>query len=73
MFRLEMEHVKPVKIISLGAVVHDTVRECFADTGIDLPQSLPHPNFCVFPKNHERCKAQYLEVLNSCLVEAGEG
>ncbi len=63
MFRWEMEHVKPVKIISLGAVVHDTVRACFADTDIDVSQSLPHPNYCAFPKNYDRCKAQYLEVI----------
>jgi len=65
-FRWEMEHVKPVKIISLGAVVHDTVRASFADTDIDVSQSLPHPNYCAFPKNYDLCRSQYLEVLNSC-------
>ena len=63
MFRWEMEYVNPVKIISLGAVVHDTVRECFADTDTDVSQSLPHPNYCAFPKNYDRCKDQYIGVI----------
>jgi len=64
MFRFEMEQVQAATIISLGAVVHDTVRGCFDDTDIDVSQALPHPNYCAFPKHYERCKAQYIEVLS---------
>lgn len=64
MFRFEMDQVEPVTIISLGSVVHDTVRGCFDDIDIDVSQALSHPNYCSFPKHYERCKAQYIEVLS---------
>jgi len=65
MFRLEMEATSPTTIIALGGVVSDTLHECFGDTEMDVSQVLPHPNYCAFPKNYERCKSQYIELLSA--------
>ena len=62
-FKYEMNVVAPTTIISLSQEVKKTVKDMFQDNGIDTAASLPHPNYCAFPKNYEKCKNQYMEML----------
>jgi len=65
MFSYEMSIIAPTKIISLSGEVTTTLNSLFKDTEIDISTHLSHPNYCAFPKNYEKCKAQYIEVLSS--------
>jgi len=49
-FKHEMSVVGPKTIISLSQEVKKTVNDIFQDSGIDTATTLPHPNYCVFPK-----------------------
>ena len=62
-FKYEMSVVAPKTIISLSQEVNKTVNDIFQDSNIDTGISLPHPNYCAFPKNYEKCKKQYMEML----------
>ena len=64
MFKLEMDFVFPVTIVSLAASVKETVEHIFGQSEIDTTKKLPHPNYCAFPKNYEECKTQYIELLS---------
>jgi len=64
MFKLEMDFISPVTIISLAESVKETVEQIFSQSEIDTTKKLPHPNYCAFPKNYEKCKKQYIEVLS---------
>jgi hypothetical protein len=68
MFQWEMQQVAPSTIISLGGVVKNTVDELFAHSHIEINNYLPHPNYCAFPKNYEKCKAQYIELLSAYMT-----
>lgn len=60
----EIKAVQPTAIISLAGSVHATVKQLFSESSIDISQCLPHPNYCAFPKQHDRCKVRYIEVLS---------
>jgi hypothetical protein len=62
-FKYEMDAIAPKSIISLSQEVYKTVNELFPDNDIDTGISLPHPNYCAFPSNYEKCKKQYIEIL----------
>ncbi|HIP11449.1 MAG TPA: DUF4918 family protein [Arcobacter sp.] len=62
-FKYEMSVVAPKTIISLSQEVKKTVNNIFKSSGINTSASLPHPNYCAFPKNYEKCKMQYIEML----------
>ncbi len=64
MFKYEIELVSPRKIISLSGAVKDSVTELFSNSGIDIREQLPHPNYCAFPNNYEGCKAKYIDLLS---------
>ena len=64
-FKYEMDIVAPKTIISLSEEVGKSLRHLFKDSDIDISTRLPHPNYCAFPKNYEKCKAQYIEILSS--------
>ncbi len=64
-FKYEMDIVAPNTIISLSEEVSKTLKHLFKDSDIDVNTRLPHPNYCAFPKNYEKCKAQYIEILSS--------
>jgi len=68
MFQWEMQQVAPSTIISLSRVVKDTVDELFGNSHIEINKHLPHPNYCAFPKNYEKCKAQYIELLSAYIA-----
>ena len=63
-FKKEIEAVQPIAIISLSSLVHATVKELSLESTIDISTCLPHPNYCAFPKQHDRCKERYVEVLS---------
>jgi len=65
MFQWEMQQVAPQTIISLSGAVKDAITELFEGSSIEIGNHLPHPNYCAFPKNYERCKSQYIELLTS--------
>jgi hypothetical protein len=64
-FIYEMNIVAPKTIISLSEEVGKSLRYLFKESDIDISARLPHPNYCAFPKNYEKCKAQYIEILSS--------
>jgi len=66
-FEKEIKAVLPTTIISLAGSVHNTVKQLFSGSAIDTSICLPHPNFCAFPKQRDRCKARYIEVLTQYL------
>jgi hypothetical protein len=63
-FSGEIKAVQPTAIISLSGAVHSTVKHLFSGSSIDISVCLPHPNYCAFPKQRDRCKALYVEVLS---------
>lgn len=63
-FFQEIMAVQPTVIISMAGSVHSTVKKLFLNSTIDISTCLPHPNYCAFPKQRERCKARYIEVLS---------
>jgi len=62
LFRYEMSRIKPTAVISIGGVVQETIKRIF-DASVNTDLVLPHPNYCGFPKNKEKCMQQYIEVL----------
>lgn len=64
-FQWEMQQVAPTTIISLGGAVKETVDVLFGESDIETDTLLPHPNYCAFPKNYERCKSEYIELLST--------
>lgn len=63
-FDEEIKAVQPTAIISLAGSVHNTVKQLFSTSSIDISTCLPHPNYCAFPSQRDRCKARYFEVLS---------
>lgn len=66
-FKMEMDMVKPKMIISLSQAVHDDLNKLFAGTEINTEIVLAHPNYCAFPKNRNKYKRNYIEVLGKNL------
>lgn len=66
-FKREMELVNPVAVISLASSVHNTVNSVLSDYAMNTSSSLPHPNYCAFPKQKDRCKKEYIELLSQYL------
>jgi len=62
LFGYEMNLVKPITVISLGGLVKETVDSVIGPS-VRTNITLLHPNYCAFPKNRERCKRQYIEIL----------
>ena len=69
MFQYEIKQVSPTTIISMSGKVKHTISSMFDGGQIDITNSLPHPNYCAFPKNYAPCKSQYLELLSKYLVK----
>lgn len=69
MFQYEMEKVSPTTIISMSGEVKATISSLFNDSEIDISNTLPHPNYCAFPKNYTTCKTKYLELLSQYITE----
>jgi len=63
-FRTEIEQVGPQRIITMGSVVNEAMLKLFGDSFGPIP-NLAHPNYCAFPKNREKQKKKYLEVMSS--------
>ena len=70
MFEFEMNQVSPTTIISMSGEVKQTLSSLFNGGQIDISNSLPHPNYCAFPKNYSSCKSQYIELLSKYLQTA---
>ncbi len=69
MFTYDMNRINPTTVISMGSVVKEAVQSVLgASVRTDI--ALPHPNYCAFPKNKEKCKRQYIEVLESFVKKA---
>ncbi len=68
-YQEEIAKVNPTTIISLSGEVQKTNKGLFTTNNIDVSASLPHPNYCAFPKNIERTKEQYISVLSQYIKE----
>jgi hypothetical protein len=64
MFKYEMEEISPQTIIAMSGEVQNTLNQLYEDSTIDIKSSLPHPNYCAFPKNYKKCKEGYIELLS---------
>ena len=63
-YKSEIDAINPTTIISLSQEVQKTNKALFeGDENIEL-KSLPHPNYCAFPKNKDTCTEQYISLLS---------
>jgi len=68
-FKYEMKIVSPTTIISLSGKVKETISKLFDNSNIDVTQQLAHPNYCAFPKNYDKYKSEYMDLLSRYLVK----
>lgn len=67
-FQYEMKIVSPTTIISLSQEVRSTIGKLYEGRTIEVDQYLPHPNYCAFPSNYQKCKKQYVDLLSRYIV-----
>lgn len=67
LFRYEMNHIHPKRIISLSKRVHEDITACMGDS-LETDLFLPHPNWCAFPSNIDGARAKYIAVLSKFVV-----
>lgn len=63
-YKNEIASIKPNTIISLSQEVQETNISLFGENETIELKSLPHPNYCAFPKNKHGGKEQYISVLS---------
>ena len=69
LFRDEMNYIKPTTVISMADIVNEAIKSVLGPS-VQTDIVLPHPNYCAFPKNKEKCKKQYIEILEPFIIMA---